>query len=202
MLARYSGGDDGGNDVLWEGLFALLLLCGWIAWVVICAVLLAQDQTPEVAHRCGNLWVYLEARTICFGLEVLESVGMLGGVESTLRACCGCAPLAQDADGGCVQGILGRHNGVGRWYAWCLHFLMNMGFAITGLAVLPPALMNGPPNCLDALSASSFTGTYTLGIFAWLYLILDLVLTGGIATWLVQSWQSSSSFATTAYAYA
>ena len=194
--------DDGGNDILWEGLFSMLLLGGWIAWVVVCSVLLAQDQTPEVAHRCGDLWVYLEARTICFGLELLETVVMLVGVERGTRACCGCAALPQDEDGGFVEGVMGRHNGTGHWYAWALRFLMNLGFAITGAVVLPPAIMTDAPNCLDALSASSFTGTYTLGIFAWLYLILDLVLTGGIATWLVQSWQSSSSFATTAYAYA
>ena len=98
-------------------------------------------------------------------------------------------------DATCFELALGNSL-VAIWTATLFHFCYNAAFAIAALIVLPPLLMRSyDPNesahqnasvsaCLDALSSGSFTGTYTLALFAWGYLIIDGGQAIGRGVWL------------------
>ena len=166
------------GDELWTAIFGVLLLCGWLAWIVICGVLLVQDSTPQVQLLCGSLWTYMEARTACFAFELLFLLVQLFLSMSN----------SEDDEGG-----LCGSSPAGRWWGWFVHFVYSLVFAIIGVAVLPAALIDHTPCCLNALSESSFTGTYTLAIFAWMYFILDTVHASALGMWLVQTHAASSA---------
>ena len=181
--------EDDNGDELWTAIFGVLLLCGWLAWIVLCGVLLVQYSTPQVQLLCGTLWTYMEARTACFALELLFMLVQLFFISTpTTNNSVG----FEEEEDGCA-GLFCGSSPAARWWGWFMHFVYSLVFAIIGVAVLPAALIDHTPCCLNALSESSFTGTYTLAIFAWMYFILDTVHASALGMWLVQTHAASSA---------
>ena len=181
------------GDELWTAIFGVLLLCGWLVWIVLCGVLLVQDSTPQVQFLCGNLWTYMEARTACFAIELLLLLVQLFFLSPSSSSTTGMTSLEEDEEG--CAGLCGS-SPVARWWGWFAHFVYSLVFAIISIAVLPAALIDHTPCCLNALGASSFTGTYTLAIFAWMYLVLDIVQASALGMWLVQTHAASGAHST------
>jgi hypothetical protein len=50
--------------------------------------------------------------------------------------------------------------------------------------IVPESVFDHTPCCVNALSATSFTGTYTLAIFGWVFLVSDCAQTAARGTWL------------------
>jgi len=177
-------------------LFYVLLGVLWLAWIVVVLVLLAQDPSLDANGQCGYLWEFMLVRTVCFALELTQRVIEKCVLEDEAgRACLGLEdeqhqqllPSSAQAndDDGCLDLIAGQSplmHSVGLF----VRFAYNGGFVIAALLILPNALMDHAPCCLKAMAASSFTGTYTLGVFAWAYLVLDCVMTTAYAIALLQ----------------
>jgi len=79
-------------------------------------------------------------------------------------------------DDGCFELVAGQ-SPLMRSIGFFVRFVYNGGFVIAALLIVPNALMDHAPCCLKAMSSNSFTGTYTLAVFAWAYLVLDCMTT-------------------------
>ncbi len=101
-----------------------------------------------------------------------------------MRGCIGAEQLRSDESGGCCPLLFGESDGTA-WGATFCQFVYNAGFALAAVFIVPAAVVDAAPCCVNALAASSFTGTYTLASFAWVYLALDSAQAVARATWLV-----------------
>jgi hypothetical protein len=164
-------------------LFWGTLLAGWFAWFVILCVLLAQDNTLEVNGLCGSLWPFMMVRTLLFGLEWLQSFVAFSGLENLVRQAAGLPAIDSHADGGCFALLLGSSELL-RWVGTLIHFVYNGVLAIAAIAIVPESVFDRTPCCVSALAATSFTGTYTLAILGWVFLVSDCAQTAARGTWL------------------
>lgn len=177
-------------DHIWWPMLWSVVLIGWFVVLVLLSVLLSGDNTLEVNGLCGALWPFMLFRTVCFGAEWLLEVAAFLGFESMMRNCIYARPNnnnnnRHDAkEAGCLSLFLGVNDAV-RWFGVFMRFVVNAAFGLAGLVVVPRALVDPAPCCVNALSATSFTGTYTLGVLAWLLVVLDCMQGAARGTWLV-----------------
>ena len=146
--------------------------------VVMAFVLLQSSNTPAVHSACGHaLWEFLLVRTIFMLLELLQI-----GFRQLLRI----ATVNDDApksgeeeeeNGGALlqhhQHHADEEDDSGTWYGDLLHLAYNFAFAVYATFVVPMALVDHAPCCTNALVLASFTGTYTLASFAWIFFVVD-----------------------------
>ena len=180
--------DDDGESVLMRDrvvvpLFWGTLLAGWFAWLVVLCVLLSQDNTLAVNGLCGSLWSFMMVRTLLFGLEWLQAAVAFSGVENLIRQALGLPTIDSHTEGGCVALLLGS-NDLLRWVGTLVHFVYNGVLAIAAIAIVPESVFDHTPCCVNALAATSFTGTYTLAILGWVFLVSDCAQTAARGTWL------------------
>jgi hypothetical protein len=180
-----SGGDSRATEEsnMLMPLFAALILLGCFVWVSVTFALLEADSTLMVHGLCGRLWEYMLIRTIAFTLELLQALLLYMDAENWMRQCLGMNQLEEEETGGCFALLFGGGETTA-WWAAFVHFLYNLGFAFAGAIIVPAAVVDAAPCCVNALAASSFTGTYTLASFAWVHLALDCVQTTVRGTWL------------------
>ena len=164
-------------------LFWGLILLGWLGVLIFIGMLLSSDDTLAVHGLCGDLWEFMLIRTVCFGLEWAQAAAAFSGLENAARACAGVPTVERHQEGGCFDLLLGSNEAV-RWFGTLVHFLFNAAFAVAGIIVVPRALADPAPCCVNALAAGSLTGTYTLGVLGWLYLISDGIQSGARGAWL------------------
>jgi hypothetical protein len=164
-------------------LFWGTLLAGWFAWLVILCVLLSQDNTREVNGLCGSLWPFMMVRTLLFGLEWLQAFVAFSGLENLARRAMGLPTIDSHTEGGCFALLLGT-NDLLRWIGTLIHFVYNGVLAIAAIAIVPESVFDRTPCCVQALAATSFTGTYTLAILGWVFLVSDCAQTAARGTWL------------------
>ena len=180
--------DDDGESVLMRDrvvvpLFWGTLLAGWFAWLVVLCVLLSQDNTLAVNGLCGSLWSFMMVRTLLFGLEWLQAAVAFSGVENLIRQAVGLPTIDSHTEGGCFALLLGS-NDLLRWVGTLVHFVYNGVLAIAAIAIVPESVFDHTPCCVNALAATSFTGTYTLAILGWVFLVSDCAQTAARGTWL------------------
>ena len=180
--------DDDGESVLLRDrvvvpLFWGTLLAGWFAWLVVLCVLLSQDNTLAVNGLCGSLWSFMMVRTLLFGLEWLQAAVAFSGVENLIRQALGLPTIDSHTEGGCFALLLGS-NDLLRWVGTLVHFVYNGVLAIAAIAIVPESVFDHTPCCVNALAATSFTGTYTLAILGWVFLVSDCAQTAARGTWL------------------
>jgi len=146
------------------GLF-VLLLGGWLAWAVIDFVLLLETKADAGAsQRCGQLWPFMLARASVFAVEFAHAaLAALGVTEQLLLA-----------------------SRAAEWWGACFQLAYLVGFVLAGIALVPSSVMDHAPACTDALSAASFTGTYSLATLACVHLLFDSLQCAMLAMWLVQ----------------
>ena len=164
-------------------LFWGTLLAGWFAWLVVLCVLLSQDNTLAVNGLCGSLWSFMMVRTLLFGLEWLQAAVAFSGVENLIRQAVGLPTIDSHTEGGCFALLLGS-NDLLRWVGTLVHFVYNGVLAIAAIAIVPESVFDHTPCCVNALAATSFTGTYTLAILGWVFLVSDCAQTAARGTWL------------------
>jgi hypothetical protein len=135
----------------------LVLLCLRLACVVCLLfvfVLLQGSNTPAVTTACGGaLWIYMLLRALGWMLELLQ-------------LCC-CTMYQLGAEGEEIHSLSSL------WYVELAYLIYCVGFALYATFVVPSALVDRAPACECALNEASFTGTYTLAVFAWLFLVVD-----------------------------
>ena len=164
-------------------LFWGTLLSGWFAWLVVLCVLLSQDNTLAVNGLCGSLWPFMMVRTLLLGLEWLQSIAAFSGLENVVRSLAGLPLIDSHTEGGCFALIVGSSDLL-RWVGTFIHFIYNGVLALAAIAVVPESVFDRTPCCANALAASSFTGTYTLAIMGWIFLVSDCAQTAARGTWL------------------
>jgi len=185
------GGCEGltGHELAASVLRALIYMFSAVGTVV-AFVLLQSSNTQEVRTACGHaLWEFLLVRTIFLLLELLQ-IGFKHLLSLAFDDASG-APLDADDGGGNDNEALfhsaaagdGRiaprsrkdDTEEGGWYGGLIHLVYNFGFAMYATFVVPTALVDHAPCCTNALASASFTGTYTLAAFAWIYFTVDWV---------------------------
>ena len=169
---RWSGGG-ATTTMLCEvhaGLF-VLLLGGWLAWAVIDFVLLLETKADAGAsQRCGQLWPFMLARASVFAVEFAHAALAALGVTEQL--------------------MLIASSRSAEWWGASFQLAYLAGFVLAGVALVPSSVMDHAPACTDALSAASFTGTYSLATLACVHLLFDSMQCAMLAMWLVQQRQT------------
>ena len=166
---RWSGG--GATTMLCEvhaGLF-VLLLGGWLAWAVIDFVLLLENRASQ--QSCGQLWPFMLARASVFAVEFAHAALAALGVTEQLMLTLASSRSAE-------------------WWGASFQLAYLAGFVLAGVALVPSSVMDHAPACTDALSAASFTGTYSLATLACVHLLFDSMQCAMLAMWLVQQRQT------------
>jgi hypothetical protein len=176
--------EDQKAETLVAAAFWAVVLTGWFVWLVILGVLLSQDNTLIVNGLCGNLWQFMLVRTILWGFEWLQAVFTASGLENWVRALAGLEHIESHHEGGCFALLLGS-SALLRWVGTLLHFVYNASLAVFAVVVVPSAVIDNAPCCVNALAASSFTGTYTLATFGWVFLVIDCMQAAARGVWLV-----------------
>ena len=154
------------------GLFAtgigLLIYGGALAFVVISCVLLYEAR--DTREQCGDVMLIAMLTRLCVSAaSLLLSCCVLWDGETVLRRWLNARPLEEDEEGGVCAMAFG---GAGPWVA-ALAALLFHGGCVVALAIGVSDATRRGDACLVALSAHSFTGTYTLISFVWTWLAGD-----------------------------
>jgi hypothetical protein len=146
----------------------LLIYGGALAFVVISCVLLYEAR--DTRNECGEVMLIALLTRLCLSAASLVlSCCMLWDGESMLRSWLKARPLAEDEEGGVCALAFG---GAGPWVGSLVALLFHGG-CVAAIAVGVSDATRRGDSCLVALSARSFTGTYTIIAIMWTWLAGD-----------------------------